>query len=111
MPGYILCYNSASGESPFWFLNRERLARRGTALSELGAAASILPPFRIVGTHLGHILWHHDDTHETQFWFMDQERIVRRGTVLDEDGKAVFIGPPFRVKSEARWIIGAREAR
>jgi hypothetical protein len=97
MPGYILWYNSASGESQFWFMNRERLARRGTALSELGEAASILPPFRIVGTHLGHILWHHDDTHETQFWFMDQERIVRRGTVLDEDGKAVFIGPPFRI--------------
>jgi hypothetical protein len=97
MSGYILWHQDNSGESQFWFMDKEMISRRATALFENSAPALVGPPFRIVGTHRGNILWHNDQSHETQFWFMNNERIVQRATAVDETGAKIFIAPPFHI--------------
>jgi hypothetical protein len=99
----IIWYNSQTGETQIWFMDRERLVSRGTVIDEAGNAIFIGPPFRIVACAdmdrdgNGDIVWYNDQTGETQIWFMDHHRLRRRGTVVDEAGNAIFIGPPFRI--------------
>ena len=99
----ILWHHDETHETQVWFMDMNKVARRGTVLGHDGEPVFIGPPFRIVGVGdfdgdgKADIVWHHSDTHETQIWFMDGHRLVRRGTLLGEDGQAVFIGPPFRI--------------
>jgi fibronectin type III domain protein/VCBS repeat protein len=99
----ILWYNSSTGESQIWFMDRQKLTSRATVLGEDGRPAFVGPPFSIVG--LGDfngdgqtgILWHNSSTGEIQIWFMDRQKLSGRATVLGEDGRPAFVGPPFSI--------------
>jgi len=108
-------HNAASGETQIWFMNRQRIVRRATALWEDGTPALVIAPWRIVGAGdlnrdgLGDIVWHHDVTNETHIWFMDRERISWRGGALDESGNLIFVGDPWRIVGAAGNNFGTGE--
>src|ERR1700737_704629 len=99
----IVWHNSSTNETQIWFLNAERVVRRGTVLGENGAPALVGPPWRIAAVGdidtngTPDIVWHNSSTNETQIWFMNAERVVRRGTVLGENGAPAFVGPPWNI--------------
>jgi hypothetical protein len=47
----IVWHNSATNETQIWFMNAERVTRRGTVLGENGSPAYVGPPWTIVGAH------------------------------------------------------------
>jgi hypothetical protein len=99
----IVWHNSSTNETQIWFMNAERVVRRGTVLGENGAPAFVGPPWNIVATSdmngdgQAEIVWHNSSTNETQIWFMNAERVLRRGTVLGENGAPAFVGPPWNI--------------
>jgi hypothetical protein len=104
---YILWYNSSTGETEFWYMDKHRLVGRGTVLEENGSAAFAGPPFRIVGTGdfdgdgSSDILLCNTSTGEMQLWSMDGHRLIERRTVVAEDGNALLAGPPFTIAGTA----------
>lgn len=108
----ILWHNSSTNETQFWYMDGNKVARRGTVLGEDGKPVYIGPPWNIVG--MGNmddggqpdIVWYNSSTGEIQIWFMNGHRLVRRGTVLGEDGRPAYIGPPWSIAAIAdRKII------
>ena len=99
----ILWYNSSTGETQIWFMERERCTGRATVIGEDGKPALVGPPFSIVGTGdftgdgVTDIVWHNSDTGEVQLWFTKGGRVTGRATVLGEDGKAALVGLPFSI--------------
>ncbi|MFF8264985.1 hypothetical protein [Streptomyces virginiae] len=99
----ILWYNTTTGETQIWFMNKERRDGRETVVDENNKAALIGPPWRIVGvgsldgTGTADILWYDSMTGETQMWFMNKQHRVDRETVVDENRQPALIGPPWHI--------------
>src|SRR5438105_12130399 len=99
----IVWHNSLTNETQIWFMDGERLRRRGTVLGENGAAAFVGPPWLIVGSGdmdgdgSSDILWHNSSTDDLQFWFMNGSQIKGRNGVVDETGGIIRIGTPWSI--------------
>lgn len=100
---YILWYNSSTGETQFWYMDKHKLVGRRTVLEENGCAALASPLFSIAGTGdfdgdgSADILWRNSSTGELQIWFMDGHTLADRKMVLAEDGKAVHAGSSLAI--------------
>ncbi len=96
----LLWYNSSSGETKIWYLNRFAFKAEATVVGEAGQPTYIGPPFRIVGTNFDtkpQIIWYNTQTGETQLWRMNNNKIGSRLVVFGEDGKQAFVGPPYSI--------------
>ena len=101
--GYILWYDSSTGEVQFWYMDGHRLVERKTLVAEDGKAVSAGPPFSIAGTGdfdgdgTSDILWRNGCTGEMQIWSIDGHRLADRRTVVAENGDVLLVGPPFTI--------------
>jgi hypothetical protein len=94
----IVWHNGLTGETQIWFMNDERVARRGTVVNHTDHTPLFVgPPWRIVGIGEFAIVWHNSLTNETQFWGMNEERAFIGETVVSEDGSPALVGPPWRI--------------
>jgi len=85
----IVWYNSQTGETQIWFMNRNQIRSPATVLDENGQPIFIGPPFSIAaasdldGNGESDIIWHNSQTNVTQIWFMIGNRILSRADVVD----------------------------
>ena len=98
----VLWHNAETNEIQIWFMDGNKVTRRGTVVDH-GNPAFVGAPWRIVGAGdfggdgRADILWHNMATNEIRIWIMDGNNLLGQDTVLGEDGNPAFVGAPWRI--------------